>query len=138
MKKFLILNNQDEIIGSYESEEKDETSNNRSYLLCPPHAKHIEVDVDITNIRLLTIDMDNVSIDLAKARSIKLEEIRSQRDMKLLENDKQWLIAAKKHEDTTSLEVEAQILRDMPEIVATELEMMITLEEINGYNPFEV
>lgn len=76
--------------------------------------------------------------NLAKARAIKVAAIRVVRDQKLEENDKQWLIATKKREDTTNLESVAQMLRDLPEYAATELAELTTLEEINGYNPFEV
>lgn len=71
-----------------------------------------------------------------KARANKLVEIRAIRDAKLEDNDKAWLIATKKHENTVSLETAAQVLRDLPEVAATALAELETLEEINAYDAF--
>lgn len=77
-------------------------------------------------------------MSLAKARSNKLESIRIERDIKLLENDKAFLIAFKKDEDLTAIRAEAQALRDLPAVAKAALEELESLEEINAYNAFEV
>lgn len=52
------------------------------------------------------------------------------------ETDKLWLIASKKNEDTTSLETDAETLRDLPELAQTELALLETVEDIKAYDCF--
>lgn len=75
--------------------------------------------------------------EIALARKDRLAAIRAERDQKLVDNDKAWLIASKKGQSTTALETEAQNLRDIPEMAEDELALLETIEEIKAYNPFE-
>lgn len=74
--------------------------------------------------------------ELIVARETKLSEIRSKRDLMLAKNDTLWLIASKKGEPTTSLEADAETLRDLPELAETELNALETVEEIQAYDCF--
>ena len=62
MKSFLILNKENEIIGSYKALEKDETSSFRSYLACPPHAVHVELPEGISIEMAIAFGFDLKSI----------------------------------------------------------------------------
>lgn len=75
--------------------------------------------------------------ELALARKKRLAEIRGERDQKLLDNDKAWLIASKTGQSTTAIETEAQNLRDIPELAEDELALLESVEDIKAYNPFE-
>lgn len=75
--------------------------------------------------------------ELALARKDRLAAIRAERDQKLLDNDKAWLIASKTGASVTAIESEAQNLRDIPEMAEDELALLETIEEIKAYNPFE-
>lgn len=195
MKKFLIINTNNEIIGSYEAEEKDETSNNRSYLTCPPHATHYEMPeglelpfVELQEVEIQAeqnilvraaqdaqaevlaqdaiFDEDGVEVapaiehqdavkatkavysivpavrglgvveSLDKARVAKLASIRAERDARMADNDKAFIIAFKKDEDLANIKASAQILRDFPEVAEAALSVMSSLVDINSYNPF--
>jgi hypothetical protein len=74
--------------------------------------------------------------ELALARRNKMSEIRAERDSRLLENDKSWLIASKKGESTASIEAEAVVLRDLPEAAETALDALTTVEDIKAYDAF--
>ena len=65
----------------------------------------------------------------------KIRNIRSERDLRLHENDKEWMIASKKKQDTTDLEEFADKLRDLPEVAKAVLEEL-SLEEIKDYDAF--
>jgi hypothetical protein len=75
--------------------------------------------------------------ELALARKNRLAAIRAERDQKLVENDKLWLIASKTGQSTTAIETEAQNLRDIPEMAEDELALLTNIEDIKAYNPFE-
>ena len=74
--------------------------------------------------------------ELNLARTKKMSSIRSQRDEMLLTNDKLWLIASKKGEDTAALEADADTLRDLPEAAQTALDALETTEEVEAYDAF--
>ena len=84
----------------------------------------------------LVADEEINSEELKLARKKKMAEIRNQRDAMLLNNDKQWLIASKKAESTTSLESDAQILRDMTTDAQSDLNGATALDAIESYNAF--
>jgi hypothetical protein len=75
--------------------------------------------------------------EIILARKNRLGAIRAERDSLLLINDKNWLIASKKGESTTSIETEAQNLRDIPEMAEDDLALLESVEDIEAYNPFE-
>lgn len=97
--------------------------------------QEIDDNFNASQLHLLEVIDGQVVNSLSKARSSKLQDIRNKRDAKLLENDKAWLIAAKKKEDTSAIEAEAQMLRDLPTVASAHLDTLQTLEEINNYNP---
>lgn len=74
--------------------------------------------------------------ELILARKDRLASVRAERDKKLLQNDKLWLIASKKGEPTAGLETDAQTLRDLPELAETELAALETVEDIKAYDCF--
>lgn len=74
---------------------------------------------------------------VSKARESKMEQIRAERNIRLVENDKQWMIKKKKGQSTTSLENEAQALRDLPETAQAALDEMNSVEDIQNYDAFE-
>lgn len=74
--------------------------------------------------------------ELALAKRNKMSEVRAERDARLLENDKQWLIASKKGEPTVTIEAAAQTLRDLPEAAETALDALTTVEDIKAYDAF--
>lgn len=80
-------------------------------------------------------EVEAAQLQIAKQR--KMSAIRSTRDQRLVENDKQWLIASKKGESTTAIETEAQALRDLPEAAELALSELETVEDILAYDPFE-
>lgn len=74
--------------------------------------------------------------ELALARKDKMTEIRTERDRRLLENDKEWLIASKTGQSTATIETEAQTLRDLPEAAEVALAALTTIEDIKNYDAF--
>ena len=79
-------------------------------------------------------DIDAAEIVIARAR--KMVEIRAKRDYMLVENDKQWLIASKKAESTTTLEADAVILRDMTDDAQTAIDAESDLQTVKDYDAF--
>lgn len=74
--------------------------------------------------------------ELTLERARKMEEIRAKRDAMLLVNDKDWLIASKKGEDTTALEADAQALRDMTTQAQTDVDALATVDDIKAHDAF--
>lgn len=97
--------------------------------------QEIDDNFNTSQLHLLEVIDGQIVNSLSKAKSVKLQDIRNKRDAKLLENDRMWLIAAKKKEDTSVIEAEAQMLRDLPTVASAHLDTLQTLEEINNYNP---
>ena len=94
-------------------------------------------DVDFAKHKQCLIeDAGIIKVDLDKLREAKLAEIRTERDKQLEANDKAWMIATKKAEDTTALEVAAQVLRDLPANAQANLNALETVAEIEAYDAF--
>lgn len=115
-------------------------TNQSSEQFLPDGASFVDAPVtrpDMTKYKeSLVYNQTVIVTDLDKYKEVKLEEIRIERDKKLLENDKDWLIASKKVEDTSAIEATAQSLRDLPTSAATAMSSMTTVEEIETYNAF--
>lgn len=79
-------------------------------------------------------ELESTELSLAKAN--KMIQIRAERDRRLVENDRQWLIASKTGQPTTTVESAAQTLRDLPEAAETALNALTTVEDIKAYDAF--
>jgi len=62
-----------------------------------------------------TTELSRIDIDCSKARDMKLEKMRFERNELLEEQDKKFMIAIEKEEDLTSIKAEKQRLRDLTE-----------------------
>lgn len=69
---------------------------------------------------------------MKRVRSIHIERLRIARGPILEQKDKEWMRAfgQGKTEEAARIEAERQALRDLPEIVAKELEKVHTPEEV--------
>lgn len=72
---------------------------------------------------------EKLDIDMPKARAIFLDNVRVLRNAKLSELDVEVVKAVEKGESTTSLAIEKQRLRDLPETLSKDLEKCTTVEE---------
>lgn len=79
-----------------------------------------------------------ISVNLDKARAQRIEELRPERDRRLLESDAQWVELKSKGQDASAVEALKQTLRDLPQAAADDLSVITDLEVIRNYNPFEV
>ncbi len=100
----------------------------------------LEFEVNPNSIELADGELHEGIIIYSHPKTIerKLVEIRAQRDAKLIENDKAFMIALKTDQTLLidSLKTEAQALRDLPQVAEAAMQDM-TLVELNAYNPFE-
>lgn len=76
-----------------------------------------------------------IVVDLDKAREIKLDEIRVERDRLLAESDAEWVEKSSKGEDVSDLNTRKQALRDLPAAVESALASESTAEDIAAYTP---
>lgn len=79
---------------------------------------------------------DYESEELKLARTKKMSQIRSRRDLMLLNHDRQYLIALKDSADTTDLLADRQILLNVPQDSETYLNSETDLESIKSFDPF--
>lgn len=120
--KWIIVNKESlQIMGSYEAEQKDDSSANRSWLLAEPVCKHLELPVGL-EAELVEAVLQNDEIVLQHSNAKEDAQIasawaslRSQRDQKLAETDKYMLpdypISAG---NKTAMETYRNALRDLP------------------------
>jgi len=95
MKTWMIVRKADlEVMGSYMAEEKDDTSNNRSYLLAEPHCMHMELPEDV-EARYAKCEMVEDEATLMHSEDKELAEVdaawhslRAERDRRLMATDK--------------------------------------------------
>lgn len=97
----------------------------------------IEISSQIENMELDFINAyfitnNNIAINLEKARKLKLEEIRKQRDNAFIEFDKRYEIALKDELDLTALKLERQKLKDVPQKCEDILHSCISIAEIKN------
>lgn len=78
----------------------------------------------------------NVTIDVAKARTCKIDEIRAKRDKMMLNHDKQYLIAMKDSASTTDLDADRATLLDLPAAAQTALDALTDLDDIKNHDAF--
>lgn len=90
MKTWIIVRKSDlEVLGHYEAEVKDDTSNNRSHEQAAPLAVHIEMPEGLdANCLSASEEDDVISVDadadkVQARRDRKLDELRSMRDEKM-------------------------------------------------------
>lgn len=91
-------------------------------------------DIDFDFINAYDINDNTVNLNLEKAREIKVEEIRKQRDDAFVDFDKRFDIAFKDEIDLTELRVERQKLKDAPELALNKLSSKKTLKDIKMLN----
>lgn len=123
--KWMIVNKESlQIMGSYEAEQKDDSSANRSWLLAEPICKHLELgELDEETCEAY---MDGEEMKLRHSEAKEDEQIekawmrlRADRDAKLNATDKYMLsdypISAP---NKTAMEVYRNALRDLPSNVS--------------------
>jgi hypothetical protein len=126
MKTFIIVKKETlEIMGSYEAEQKDDTSANRSWLQAEPMAAHLELteglDKDTCEAYM---DGEQMKLRLSEAKvDAQLEMawtvLRDKRDAKLTETDKFMLPDFPISEGNKALiEAYREALRDLPSQVS--------------------
>lgn len=74
-----------------------------------------------------------IKVNIPKARSIHLDNIRMFRNMKLDETDKELILAIEKEESLGELKIKRQSLRDIPQNI--DLESASTPEELKAIWP---
>ncbi len=78
--------------------------------------------------------------DMVKARGVHVDKIRQVRAERFPDLDKQWMLAAARHDTKKADEVEAerQRLRDLPQTVLTAVNKCATINELKALAPDEV
>lgn len=89
-------------------------------------------DVQMDFINAYDISGDTIQLNLEKARLIKLEKIREQRNQAFIGFDKRYEITQRDEADLTELKVERQKLKDAPQKAERFLDSCINIEEINS------
>lgn len=84
----------------------------------------------------LVYEDGEVSVSLPKLREKRLAEIRAERNQKLAESDRDWIVAASSGVPTQEIEARKQALRDLPEAAETQLNRLRSVNSIKSYNPF--
>ncbi len=123
MKTWLIVRNEDlEVLGYYQAEEKDESSNNRSHLWSRPLAMHVECPEDVDpSVAKCEIEEDEVvvsedSAKVAAKQEIAWANLRAERDSRLQATDKYMLSDYPiSPSDKLLVEEYRSALRDLPE-----------------------
>lgn len=80
----------------------------------------------------------DIVVDLPKARAQKLEEVRAARDAKLVDSDKEWMIASSSGaapEAIAAINAKKAALRDLPDAAEAALKKLKKLETIDAYEP---
>lgn len=123
--KWIIVNKESlQIMGSYEAEQKDDSSANRSWLLAEPVCKHLELGALDEETCEAWMDGDEMKLRHSEAKEdVQIEKawaaLRAKRDQKLAETDKYMLsdypISAG---NKTAMEVYRNALRDLPSQVS--------------------
>jgi len=76
-----------------------------------------------------------ITVDLPAARLIKLAEIRIERDKRLADSDKEWLIAMSQGKSQDEINTKKKALRDIPDVAESALKKLKKLETIDAYSP---
>lgn len=121
--KFIIVNKASlEIVGSYEAEQKDDTSANRSWLAAEPICKHLELPEGLLEDECEAVldeegemKLRHSSVKLQQKEAMAWEVLRARRNSLIQETDKYLLpdypIDADKLEE---VKLYRQALRDLP------------------------
>lgn len=131
--KFIIVDKASlQIVGSYEAEQKDDTSANRSWLAAEPVAKHIELPEGLLEDECEAVLDEQGEIKLQHSAAKEQQKLanawavlRTQRDMKLAATDRYMLtdypISA---ETKAAMQSYRNALRDLPsQVVDPRLEI---------------
>lgn len=97
----------------------------------------IEISEEIDSINhkyLNAYDIVNgsINLDLEKARELKVDFIRQERDLAFADFDKRYDIAIKDEVDLDQLKLERQKLKDAPQSAIAYLDSCISLTEIDN------
>lgn len=76
-----------------------------------------------------------IIIDLSLARAQKLEEIRTERNKRLEESDKEWMVAVSMGIDPVAINGKKQALRDLPDAAETALAAKRSINTIDSFTP---
>jgi len=81
-----------------------------------------------------------VDHDMVKARGIQMTRIRVARNKKLAEKDTEWIIATSQQNAAAvaTVEAEKQILRDLPQVVQSDVDAAKTPDELGAVWPVEL
>lgn len=122
--KFIIVDKTSlEIVGSYEADQKDDTSANRSWLAAEPICKHLELPEGLLEDECEAaldeqgeMKLQHSSVKMQQKEAMAWDLLRSRRDALIQETDKYLLpdfpIDAEKVEE---IEAYRQALRDLPQ-----------------------
>lgn len=77
----------------------------------------------------------DIIIDLTKAKAQKLDEIRKERDSKLADTDKEWMIASSQGKPVDAINGKKQALRDIPDEAQKDLAKLRSINTIDAYEP---
>jgi len=123
-------------------------TNENSKLMLTSVANDVDINVVKQNIGGIIIDSsaiedfnyleayeiieENIVLNLEKAKILKVDFIRKQRDDAFLEFDKRYDIASKDGIDLTALKQERQRLKDAPTLASERLKFCSNLTEIKN------
>jgi len=80
----------------------------------------------------------SISVNLAVARSEKMDKLRAKRDELLKATDEEYVKLLSQGADLTAIQTRKQELRDMPDTRQAELDAISDIEELKNYVPAEL
>lgn len=94
-------------------------------------------DSDIPSSRTFrnawVVSHGKVTVDMVKAKDIKMTKIRIERDSLLDQTDKQWIAKTEKGNDLKDLKDKRQKLRDLPQTVVLD---GMTADQLEAFDAF--
>ncbi|HAG53373.1 MAG TPA: hypothetical protein DCL21_06275 [Alphaproteobacteria bacterium] len=130
MKTILHKNDNSETILTHIAEGHDISSISSQLGGCQVDLK----DIDLNYITAYKIENNKPVLDLEKVRSLKVEQIRNQRDEAFFDFDRRYDIALKDESDLSLLKQERQQLKDAPQKAEVYLDSCVSLQEMNVLN----
>lgn len=89
-------------------------------------------DFEMDFINAYNISNNTISLNLEKAREIKISKLRQQRDELFLDFDKRYEIANRDDLNLTALKAERQKLKDIPQKAEVYLNSCVSIAEIKN------
>jgi hypothetical protein len=81
---------------------------------------------------------DTVDVDMNKAKTIQADKIRTARDAKWDDFDKRYVMAQRNGDDLTALDVERQMLRDIPNNAQVDIDAAANPDVLKAVWPAEL